>query len=142
MNSRPMRREPSKSRRAGASTVEMAMVCPVLFLIVFGLIEVSLGYMAHHLIQDASRQGCRAAICRGQTNATVLTRINNLLAAERITGANTTILINNVPGDLATARVGDNVSVKITLDAAQVTFLPTTGYLKGTFSATCTMRHE
>ena len=142
MNSRPMRREPSKSPRAGASTVEMAMVCPVLFVIVFGLIEVAMGYMAHHLIQDASRQGCRAGICRGQTNATVQTRVNNLLHAERINGANTTILINNVPGDLATARAGDNVSVRITLAASQVTFLPTTGYLKGQFSATCTMRHD
>ena len=122
--------------------MEMAMVCPVLFMIVFGLIEVSLGYMAHHLIQDASRQGCRAGICRGQTNTTVLARINNLLAAERITGANTTILINNAPGDLATARTGDNVSVRITLDASNVTFLPATGYLKGEFSATCTMRHD
>ena len=142
MRSRPMRRDPRMSRRAGASTVEMAMVCPVLFLIVFGLIEVAMGYMAHHLIQDASRQGCRAGICRGQTNETVQTRVNNLLHAERITGANTSILINNVPGDVATARAGDNVSVRITLDASKVTFLPTTGYLKGQFSATCTMRHD
>ena len=130
------------SRRAGASTVEMALVAPVLFLIVFGVFEIAFAYMVHHQIQDAARQGCRAAICYGKTSTDVLSKVNTLLAAEHITGATTTILVNNAAADVSTATAGDQISVQIKVPASKVTMFPTHGFLSGQLTALCTMRHN
>ena len=58
MKNRPIQGGARTTRRTGTATVEMALVCPVLFLMVFGLFEVAYGYMVQHLIEDAARQGC------------------------------------------------------------------------------------
>ena len=142
MKARLIHRVRKSPDRAGTSTVEMALIAPVLFLIIFGLFEISFGYMVHHLIQDAARQGCRAGIRYGATSAAVLTKVNTLISAEHITGATTTVLVNNAAVDVSTAKAGDQITVKITVTAAKVTFFPTTGYLKGSLSAMCTMRHD
>ena len=142
MKSRPIRHDAKTSRRAGAMTVEMAIVGPLLFLIVFGLFEVAYGFMVQHLIQDAARQGCRVAMCYRKTNATVLATVNTLLNAEGVAGATTTILVNNVSADVSAAKTGDDITVQVTVAASNVSPFPVTGYLKGQLKATCTMRHE
>ena len=130
------------TRRTGTATVEMALVCPVLFVMVFGLFEVAYGYMVQHLIEDAARQGCRVGICYRKTNATVLSTVNGLLQTERVVGANTKILVNNVIGDVAAAKTGDNITVQITLPSSKASIFPRTGYLKGQLKATSTLRHQ
>lgn len=75
MKSRPIRHDAKASRRAGATTVGMAIVGPLLFLIVFGLFEVAYGFMVQHLIQDAARDGCRIAMCYRNSNAIVLATV-------------------------------------------------------------------
>lgn len=130
------------SPRDGASTVEMALVSPVLFAIIFGLFEISYGYMVHHLIQDAARQGCRVAVCYGQANSAVTAKINSLLQAEQISGATTKIMVNNAVADVSSAKVGDQITVQITLPASKVSFFPITGHLKGQLTALCMMRHD
>ena len=128
--------------RQGASTVEMAIVAPVLFAIIFGLFEIAYGYMVHHLIQDAARQGCRVAVCYGETNTDVSAKVNSLLQAEHISGSTTKIMVNNAVANVSTAKAGDLVTVQITVPAANVSFFPVTGYLKGQLSALCTMRRD
>lgn len=130
------------SRRAGASTVEMALVGPFLFAVIFGLFEISYGYMVHHLIQDAARQGCRVAVCYGQTNAAVQAKINSLLQAEHILGSTTKIMVNSTAADVSTAKIGDQITVQITVPASKVSFFPISGYLKGQLTALCMMRHD
>ncbi|MEI8383573.1 MAG: TadE family protein [Planctomycetota bacterium] len=136
---RPQRRS---TPRRGASTVEMALVAPLLFLVVFGIFEIAIGYMAHHLIQDAARQGCRVGICSGGSNATVRSRIDMLLQAEHITGSTTKILVNNVESDVSVAKHGDQITVQVSVPAAKVSLFPVSGSLKGQFTALCTMRHD
>lgn len=130
------------TRRAGASSVEMAIVAPLLFLFIFGLFDIAHGFMVQHLIQDATRQGCRMAICPKKTNQMVLAKINQLLTTEGVKGANTTIKINAATGDVANARAGDSISVQINLAASDVSLFASTGFLKGQFKAACTMRRE
>ena len=113
------------------------MVAPVLFLVLFGLFEVAIGYMAHHLIQDAARQGCRSAISNGQTNATVSAKVNTLLSTAHVSGATTTILVNDVGGDVAAAKSGDYITVQVTVPASKVSLF---GRLKGSFTALCRLR--
>ena len=134
----PIRRLPS--RRAGASTVEMAMIAPILILLVFGVMQFAMGYMVHHLIQDAARQGCRVAIGYGKSNTDVLSKINTLLAAENVTGATTTIQVNSASANVASAASGDEITVVITVPASTITFFPNS--LTGRLSAQCTMIHN
>jgi Flp pilus assembly protein TadG len=133
---------PLREFRRGASTVEMALISPVLFLVIFGTFEIAFGYMVHHLIQDAARQGCRSAISPGATNTTVQSKINSLLQAEHISGSTIKILVNNAVADVAAAKASDQITVQITVPAAKVSMFPVTGYLKGNLSALCTMRHD
>jgi Flp pilus assembly protein TadG len=120
----------------------MAFVTPILFLIVFGVIEIAYGYMVHHLIQDAARQGCRLAVCSGQSDSTVTAKINTLLQAEHISGTTTKVLVNSTTTDVSSAKSGDLITVQITIPASKVTFFPTTGFLKGQLTAHCTLRHD
>ncbi|HUQ71883.1 MAG TPA: TadE/TadG family type IV pilus assembly protein [Planctomycetaceae bacterium] len=137
-----LRPSPRAARRRGAATVEMAIATPILFLLVFGLFEITHAYMVQHLLQDAVRQGCRLGIMPWQSNSTVQARIDNLLEQEGISGATTSILVNDVAGDVDVAQAGDDVRVKITLDAANVTLYPGGGYLLGQLSASYSLKHE
>lgn len=128
--------------RRGAATVEMAIAAPVLFVIIFGVFEITHAFMIQHLIQDAARQGCRVAICPLKTNQDVQSMINSVLAREGVTGATTTILVNNATTDVVSARAGDDVSVKIQLDTSSIAMYPGGGYLYGQLTAAYTLRHE
>lgn len=128
--------------RAGIAAVEMALVTPLLFLFIFGLLDIAHGYMVQHLMQDASRQGCRAGVCHHKTNVAVQATVDRLLKSGGIPKASTTILVNNQSGDVATAKPGDSISVQLTLPLSQVSFFPTGGFLKGQLNATCTMRRD
>jgi len=120
----------------------MAIATPILFLLMFGMFEITHAYMVQHLLQDAVRQGCRLGIMPWQSNATVCARIEDLLGQEGITGATTNILVNNAIGEVDGAQAGDDVRVKITLDAANVTLYPGGGYLLGQLSASYSLKHE
>ena len=72
----------------------------------------------------------------------MLSTVNGLLQKERIVGANTTILVNNVSGDVSAAKTGDDITVQITLASSKASIFPRTGYLKGQLKATSTLRHQ
>lgn len=124
-------------RRRGTSVVEMAFALPVLFVIVFGLIEVGHSFLVLHAIQDAARAGCRVAICPHATNADVLAKVDGLLQAEGFKNTSTTVLLNNSPQDVSQAATGDVVCVQVVISAADVSLIPNcpppTGDLHGSF---------
>lgn len=51
-----------KSRQRGAVAVEMALILPVLFLIMFGIIEFGRYFWMQHSITAAATEGARMAI--------------------------------------------------------------------------------
>lgn len=65
------------TRRPAAATVEMAVVLPILFLLLFGLILGSIGVFRYHQVAQLAREGSRYAAVRGATYA----RENNKPAA-------------------------------------------------------------
>src|SRR5690242_9604664 len=138
MTIHPVRDRDRQSGHRGATTVEMAFAVPILFVIVFGLIEVGHAFMVQHVIQDAARQGCRAAICPHNTNAAVISTVDALLRGEGIKKATTAILVNGSPGDIGAARTSDEISVQVTIAASDVSIVPSycylTGKLQGSFS--------
>lgn len=52
-------------RRPGASTVEFAVVAPVLLLLIFGLVVGGLGIFRYHQVASLAREAARYASVRG-----------------------------------------------------------------------------
>jgi hypothetical protein len=97
--------------RAGQSLVEMAMVLPVLALLTFGLLDFGRAYYFQVSITNAAREGARVGIlniytgpqtpscsssnswatCPVQTDAAIITAVNNELTYSGITPTSITI---------------------------------------------------
>jgi len=97
--------------RAGQSLVEMAMVLPVLALLTFGLLDFGRAYYFQVSITNAAREGARVAIlniytgpqnptcstsnsyatCPVQTDAAIITAVNNELMYSAIAPTSITI---------------------------------------------------
>lgn len=58
---------PGCKHRRGATTVEMALTVPILFLLVFGAIEFSRAHMLQHTAEIAVTEAARQAIVPGAT---------------------------------------------------------------------------
>lgn len=130
--------------RRGALTVEMAVITPVLLGLIFGVMQVGYAFMVQHALQDAARQGCRTAVLRTRSNQAVTTAIQSLLQQEGFSPSKTTttILVNDVVGNVATAQAGDDICVKVSMPLADVTLFPGffsnfTGTMQGAVELRC-----
>ena len=128
-----------RKKRRGAAAVEFAVVAPVFLLLVFGMIEYGRMVMVQQVITNASREGARAGVLDGSSNADVLSVVDQYLSSGSITGATITVTPTN-PED---AEFGDPVTVTVDIPFSQVSWLPSPMYLGGkTLSATTVMRRE
>jgi Flp pilus assembly protein TadG len=128
-----------KSRR-GAAAVEFAIVAPVFFLLIFGMIEFGRMVMVQQVITNASREGARIAVLDGTTGAEVATAVSDYLSSARISGA--TITVN--PAEPSSAGYGEPVTVTVTIPFDQVSWLPSPMLIGGdtALTATTVMRRE
>ena len=127
-----------RNRRAAAA-VEFAVVAPVFFLLVLGMIEYGRMVMVQQVITNASREGARQAVLDGSTTAEVTTVVNDYLTSGSISGATVTV----TPNPPTNAEFGDPVTVSVSIPFSQVSWLPSPMYLGGkTLTATTVMRRE
>jgi Flp pilus assembly protein TadG len=127
-----------RNRRAAAA-VEFAIVAPIFFLLVLGMIEYGRMVMVQQVITNASREGAREAVLDGATAATVTSTVNDYLTAGSISGATVTV----DPSPLSGAEFGDPVTVTVSIPFSQVSWLPSPMYLGGrTMTASTVMRRE
>ena len=75
-----------RRKRRAAAAVEFAVVAPVFFLMVLGMIEYGRMVMVQQVITNASREGAGKAVLQGTTRSEVQAAINSYLAAGTITG--------------------------------------------------------
>lgn len=132
----------TRRKRRGASTVEFAVVIPVFFIFVFGIVELGRGMMVTHLLGNAARDGCRVGIIAGETTSTVASKVTSKLSSQGINGATTTVLVNDANVDVSSANSGDVITVNVTVPASNITWLPGAGYLTGTLAGTYSLRRE
>ena len=60
----------TKNTQRGLATVEFALVGPVLFMVLFGVIEISRAFFVWNTMAEATRRGARvAAVCPANDNA-------------------------------------------------------------------------
>lgn len=129
----------ARSRRRGAAVVEFAIIAPVLFLLVFGMIDLGRAMMVQNLITNAARDGARSAVLDGSTAEGVEAQITEYLSASTIDSANVTVS----PNPLTNADLGDPVSVTVEVPFNSVSWLPKSWFLAGaTLQATVVMRRE
>jgi Flp pilus assembly protein TadG len=128
-----------RRKRQGASVVEFAVVAPVFFLLVFGMIEYGRMVMVQQVLTNATREGARRAVLDGATTAEVQTVVNDYLASSSINSATVTVS----PNPPSSAGSGDPVTVSVSIGFNQVSWLPAPMFLGGrTMNAQSVMRRE
>jgi hypothetical protein len=131
--------------RRGAAAVEFAIVAPIFFLLVLGMIEIGRGVMVQQIITNASREGARIAVLPGTTAAEVTTRVDEILKSSGIDGETIQILDSSGnPVDPQNIGYSEVVKVVVTIPFSSVTWLPGGDkYLAGkNLTASTVMRGE
>jgi len=131
-----------RRNRRGAAAVEFAVVAPVLFLMVFGMIEYGRAVMVQQIMTNAAREGARSAVLDGATSSDVTTRVVDYLHGGGIASAAATHVTID-PSNPASAGYGDPVTVTVTIPFNQVSWLGTPMYLNNrSLTAVAVMRRE
>jgi Flp pilus assembly protein TadG len=125
--------------RRGAAVVEFAIIAPIFFLLVFGMIEFGRMVMVQQILTNASREGARKAVLDGVSNGDVETTVEDYLTNASITGATVSVTTQApTPPDIAESRI-----VTVSIPFSQVSWLPSPIFLGGkTLSASTSMRRE
>ena len=95
------------------------MIAPLLFLVVFALLEMGRIFMVLHGLETSAREGCRVAILYGATEAEVTQRVNERLATFNIDGATVT----TTPTPLSNVEQFAPITVKITVPYRDISLL-------------------
>jgi Flp pilus assembly protein TadG len=120
-----------RKKRGGTAAVEFAVVAPVFFLLVFGMIEFGRMVMVQQIITNASREGARLAVLDSTTpiHDEVVTQVSNYLANAGINGAS--VDINPTEPTATGVKNGDPITVTVTIRFNRVSWLPTPMFLGG-----------
>lgn len=133
-------------RRRAAVMVEFAVVSPIFFLMVMGVIEFGRGLMVQQLLTNAARNGCRKAILGGSTTAAIRTSVTNEISALGIATTNAKINVycagNTGTALTATTSPGTEVTVQALVPVADISWLPTNTFLRNSLSGQFSMRLE
>ncbi|WP_145282742.1 TadE family protein [Pirellulimonas nuda] len=133
---RPGRRT---DRRRGAAVTEFAIVAPVFFLVILGMIEFGRMAMVQQVITNAAREGARIAVLDGATKNKVTQRVADYLVSAGVNSA--TVGVTPDPPD--SAKYGESVSVSVSIPFAEVSWLPTPRFIGGhVLRAESVMRRE
>jgi Flp pilus assembly protein TadG len=99
-----------RSRR-GNAVIEAVLVIPILLLLAFGTVEFGHFFFIKHSLQGAAREGARAAIVSGATNADVNNAVSTSMTAAGLQGSGYTVTTN--PASIADVASGTNISVTV-----------------------------
>jgi len=148
---RQANRHARTDRRRGTALVEMALVLPIFFTVVLGIVEFGRAMMVGQMITNAAREGTRMGILDGETNTTVTTWIESFLKDSiNVSAADVTVTITVDPAtgnpdpvdQIGNALSKDLVTIKVSVPFDKVSYIPG-DYLSGkSLSAQSAMRHE
>jgi len=123
-------------------TLEFAIVAPIFFLLVLGIIEIGRGVMVRHMLTNAARQGCRLGIIEGTSNAQINNAATAALAPTGISNDSVTVQVNDGSSDAANAQPGDEITVVVSVPVQNISWVPNVQFLSGSVSGQYTMRRE
>lgn len=120
----------------GAAVVELAIVSPLLFAMLFGIIEFGWLFTVQHTMVNASREGARIGILQGATFGEIEATTRDFLEPMGIA--------DQVTINITEATVGDPfVTVQVTVPREDVSLVGNFfGFVGGMLEGTTTMRQE
>ena len=127
-----------RKNRRGTATVEFAVVAPLFFLLLFGIIEFGRMVMVQQVLTNASREGARVAVLNGATTPQVTAIVQDYLSKSSIEGAIVTVTPD--PPDIA--AYGAPVTVAVSVPFGQVSWLPSPMFLGETTLSASTVMHR
>lgn len=142
----------NRKKQKGVAAVEFALVAPILFMILFGIVELGIGLYDKAVITNAAREGARAGIVLSSPKPTatdIQNVVQNYTNSYLITFASSNPKVDvKEPNSQTSGGVGGGFGVPLTV---QVSYLYT-GLLLGpmlsaltgpiTLSSTTTMNNE
>ena len=114
------RRNRKSAGRLGASAIEFALIAPLMIVFTFGLVEIGRLMLVKQTATHATREGARIAIRPLADSNDVIERVNEELALLAIENAT----IETVPATLEDAEPGSQVTVRVRVDIASVSWIP------------------
>jgi hypothetical protein len=126
--------------RRGAAAVEFAVVAPVFFLMVLGMVEFGRMVMVQQVLTNASREGARVAVLDGSTTTDVVNKVQSYLTAAHLPVVTPTVS----PDPPSTAGYGAPVTVTVQVSFSQVSWLRSPIFVSGSrqLTASTVMRRE
>ena len=120
---------PSNHRR-GATVVEMAVVAPVFFGLLFGLIEFGRVTMVNQSLSDAARAACRTACLATTTDANKaeLAARSHLHTFLSVAGNTDKCRITVEPADFSEIERGNKITVNVEVNFSDASWI-SSGYL-------------
>jgi Flp pilus assembly protein TadG len=141
----------TSQQRRGAAVVEFALVVPLFFTVVFGIIEFGQGFMVAQLLNSAAREGARVAMLPGSTNAEVEATVLQILEeSTALDPDQVTVNVAVTPGEgnpnpnnqVVAASKRDLCTVNVQVGFSDVA-LVSGHFLEGVqLRGSCSMRHE
>ena len=136
---RRLNRARANPSRRGTSTVEFALVAPVFLLFLMGIIEFGRVMMVQNVLITAAREGARAAIISGATADSVIDKATSYASTCGFAGATATV----DPADLSDATTEDPITVTVSVNFNDVSWLPAPWFLNNqTLAGSTSMRLE
>ena len=114
-----------RGQRRGVALVEFALVVPILFLFLFGIIELSRFVMVQQALTSAAQRGCRnAMLATTVSDDTVDSAVRGYLeGALGPLAASDSLSVAVSPGDFRVVVPGSEVSVQVQVSSADISWV-------------------
>jgi Flp pilus assembly protein TadG len=136
-------------RRRALAAVEFAVVAPLFWIVIVGMLEVSRAVMVKEVLTDAARKACRTAILPGASwsdvaNGAAGSELYDILVTDNgfsWSNISPTVIVTDTSGNSTTLTTGDpsnvlqnaswgyTIAVKVSLPASTTTWGPGTVFI-------------
>ncbi len=131
-----MKQGMGKKARRGAAVVELAVVSPVMFAMLFGIIEFGWLFSVRHNMINAAREGARLGVIEGVESSEVTARVRDFLEPMGLDDDVTITVVDATEED-------PTVRVDVSVDRDEVSLLGSFfGFSGGTIEGSASMRKE
>ena len=134
----PLGNRRRRGDRRGVAAVEFAVVAPIFFLMVIGILEFGRALMVQQVLVSAARVGARQAVTLNATATETTTTVTDYTDNAAVPGV--AVVVSPDPN---TAAPGDVITVTTSVAFNQISWMPTPWFLGGkTLNSTSSMRKE
>lgn len=132
--------------------VEAALILPIFFMVVLGIVEFGRAFMICQLLQNSAREGCRRAVTGAYTTSQIISNIRSDMQTGGVKDPsvlNISVIVTVAPGnptvannEVANAATQDLVAVTVGVPFTQVALIPGNYLGSKMLTGRSTMRHE